>query len=105
MAMGRTGRLATGIGAAALLLLAGGWALAWRWAAAETAQTLDDWMAREARVGRHWACPGRAVSGFPVHIRRHLSDGQLRRRDRRAQLFPAASAGFAPKRACFIHVR
>ncbi len=68
MAIGRTGRLAVGIGAAALLLLAGGWALAWCWAAGETAQTLDDWMARETRIGRHWSCPGRAVSGFPATI-------------------------------------
>ena len=56
------------VGGLGVLLLAGGWALAWRWAAGETVHTLDDWMAREARVGRHWTCPDRAVSGFPARV-------------------------------------
>ena len=68
MRMGGMRGWAAAIGLAIVVLVAGGWAFGWHWAAGETARTLDDWMAREARVGRHWSCPNRAVSGFPAKI-------------------------------------
>ena len=54
--------------AAALLLAGAAWAGTWHFATARLAAALDTWIAREHEAGRDWACPERAISGFPLRI-------------------------------------
>jgi hypothetical protein len=47
---------------------AAGWTTAWQMIRDQTSRALEDWMAGEVVQGRQWACPGRAVGGFPFRI-------------------------------------
>jgi hypothetical protein len=44
------------------------WSGFWFFAKSKTTELMDAWMAREARLGRQWTCPDRAVGGFPFRI-------------------------------------
>jgi hypothetical protein len=46
-------------------LAAGGWRLAWGWAAGRVEEQIDKVMAAEAAKGRVWACAERKIHGFP----------------------------------------
>lgn len=51
----------------ALVCLA--WTGFWFFARGKAIEAMDVWMAREARLGRAWTCPDRAVDGFPFRMR------------------------------------
>ena len=54
-----------------LLALAGaavGWSGLWYFAARQTGQVLDAWLAREKTFGRIWSCPDRRIDGYPFAI-------------------------------------
>ncbi len=54
-----------------LLALAGaaiGWSVLWYFAARQTGQVLDAWLAREKTFGRVWSCPDRHIGGYPFAI-------------------------------------
>lgn len=51
-----------------LLLVAVAWSIAWFVIRARTQETLDAWLAAEARDGRQWACTDRQIQGFPFRI-------------------------------------
>lgn len=44
------------------------WSGFWFFAKSKTTELMDAWMAREARLGRQWTCPDRAIGGFPFRI-------------------------------------
>lgn len=46
-----------------------GWTGFWYYARSKAIEVMDVWMAREARLGRAWSCPDRAVDGFPFRMR------------------------------------
>lgn len=52
-----------------VLVLCLGWAALWLFARNEAASAIDGWIAAEARHGRDWACPDRAIDGFPLQLR------------------------------------
>ena len=54
--------------AALPLLLATGWTGFWYYASGRIGAGVDGWMAREAAAGRVWACPERALTGFPLRF-------------------------------------
>ena len=54
--------------AALPLLLAAGWTGFWFYASDRVASGIDAWIAREAAAGRVWACPERALTGFPLRF-------------------------------------
>lgn len=49
-------------------LVCAGWGGFWFFARSQTMSIMDAWIAREARLGRVWTCPDRAVGGFPFRI-------------------------------------
>lgn len=49
-------------------LLCAGWAGFWFFARDKATDLMDAWMAREARLGRLWSCPDRAIGGFPFRV-------------------------------------
>ena len=49
-------------------LVCAGWAGFWFFARAKAMDVMDAWMEREARLGRAWACPDRAIGGFPFRV-------------------------------------
>jgi hypothetical protein len=51
-----------------LLVTAGFLTGFWFYATRTASHALDAWMATELTQGRHWTCPGRAVTGFPFAI-------------------------------------
>lgn len=51
-----------------LVLVCVGWAGFWHFARSRAIDVMDAWMAREARLGRAWSCPERAVGGFPFRF-------------------------------------
>jgi hypothetical protein len=51
-----------------VLALAAGWTGLWRFAAGKAQETLDGWRAREAKVGRVYACGTETVAGYPFRI-------------------------------------
>lgn len=53
---------------AALVLLAGGWTWLWSYAADIASQAEAAWIAREAALGRVYACGGQSIGGFPFSI-------------------------------------
>ena len=52
----------------ALVLLAGGWTLLWFYAADIAGNAEAAWIAREAAVGRFYACGKQSIGGFPFSI-------------------------------------
>ena len=48
-----------------LLLLAVAWTIGWFYMRHRVTAGLDAWLASEARRGREWTCPDRAVGGYP----------------------------------------
>lgn len=54
--------------AAALLLAAAGWSVAWFYAAGRASSEIDAWIAREAQEGRNWSCANRELGGFPFRF-------------------------------------
>ena len=52
----------------ALALAAAAWTGVWHFATGRLATALDTWIAREQQSGRDWACPERAITGFPLQI-------------------------------------
>jgi len=51
-----------------VFVLIGGWTWLWHYASDKAAETIDGWRAREAKVGRVYACGSQTVSGFPFSI-------------------------------------
>jgi hypothetical protein len=51
-----------------LLLVAIAWSVAWFLIRNRAAETLDAWLAAEARGGRQWACADRTIAGYPFRI-------------------------------------
>ncbi|MDR3461782.1 MAG: DUF2125 domain-containing protein [Beijerinckiaceae bacterium] len=51
-----------------LLVTAGVLGGFWVYATRTASQALDSWLAAEQTQGRHWTCPGRAITGFPFAI-------------------------------------
>jgi hypothetical protein len=54
-----------------LLVLLGAmaaWSGLWSFAAHQTSQVLDAWLAREKTFGRLWSCPDRRIEGYPFGI-------------------------------------
>lgn len=45
-----------------------GWSGVWVFAKGKAGDLMDAWIAREARLGRQWTCPDRAIGGFPFRI-------------------------------------
>jgi hypothetical protein len=45
-----------------------GWTGFWYFARSKAIEVMDAWMAREARLGRTWSCPERAIGGFPFRF-------------------------------------
>lgn len=57
-----------------VLLGAAAWTGVWFYAAARAEGVMDDWIAREAREGRSYACGERNVGGFPFRIEMRCDD-------------------------------
>ncbi len=53
---------------AGVLVLCGGYAVAWKVAAHAVSGALDDWFAAEREAGRNWSCRARDIGGFPIRI-------------------------------------
>ncbi len=51
-----------------LLLVAIAWSVAWFLIRNRTAETLDAWLAAEARGGRQWTCTDRTIGGYPFRV-------------------------------------
>ncbi|WP_297296955.1 DUF2125 domain-containing protein [uncultured Methylovirgula sp.] len=52
-----------------LLIVAGlGWSGFWAFAASQTGQALEAWVAREKTFGRIWSCPNPKIGGYPTAI-------------------------------------
>ncbi|MEW6437693.1 MAG: DUF2125 domain-containing protein [Pseudomonadota bacterium] len=52
-----------------LLIVAGlGWSGFWAFAAMQTGQALEAWVAREKTFGRVWSCPNPKIGGYPFAI-------------------------------------
>lgn len=51
-----------------LLLVAIAWSAAWFLIRNRAAETLDGWIAAEARMGRQWTCTDRTIAGYPFRI-------------------------------------
>ncbi len=51
-----------------LILATAGWSGFWFWAAGRAGEAVDVWMAREAKLGRTYACGERTVQGYPFRI-------------------------------------
>ena len=53
----------------ALAILAGlGWSGFWLFAATQTGQALQAWVAREKTFGRNWSCPNPKIGGYPFAV-------------------------------------
>jgi hypothetical protein len=75
-----------------LVLAAAGWTTAWLMVRGQTSRVLDDWVANEAAQGRQWACPSRAVGGFPFRIEVNCASLSLQRANSRLTLGPVTVA-------------
>jgi hypothetical protein len=53
---------------ALLALVAVAWSVAWFVIRDRTTETLDRWLAAEARAGRQWNCQDRTIGGYPFRI-------------------------------------
>jgi hypothetical protein len=53
---------------AVLVVAALGWTGVWFFAARQTGQVLQAWMAREKSFGRIWSCPHPQIGGYPSGI-------------------------------------
>ena len=51
-----------------LALVAAGWSAFWWVGAARAGREADAWIAREAGLGRAWACADRAIGGYPFRF-------------------------------------
>ena len=49
-------------------ILVVGWSMLWIVTQHQATRTMDAWFAAEDRHGRHWSCPDRDTSGFPLRI-------------------------------------
>ena len=56
------------------LLVAALWSAGWVYASHEVGARADAWFASEARHGRAWTCPNRAIGGYPFAITVACSD-------------------------------
>ena len=74
-----------------LALAMAGWTTAWLLIRDQTSRALDAWMADEAPHGRQWACPGRAVGGFPFRIEVSCASLGLQRPGSRLTLGPVVA--------------
>jgi hypothetical protein len=52
----------------AILSVAAAWTAFWKFAAGKAEETIDGWLAREARAGRIYACVSQTIGGFPFRI-------------------------------------
>ncbi|MGE3148356.1 MAG: DUF2125 domain-containing protein [Pseudorhodoplanes sp.] len=64
----RRGRWGLIVPVLAVLALAIGWSAFWYYSASIAERTIDQWLAREARLGRLYACDQRQVGGYPFRI-------------------------------------
>lgn len=60
-------------------VIAVGWSAAWFFIRQRTNAGVDDWLAREAAVGRQWTCTDRSVGGYPFRIEVSCGALSLRR--------------------------
>lgn len=51
-----------------LVVAAAGWCAFWYSAAAQADRLISEWLDREAKLGRIYACGSRDIEGFPFHI-------------------------------------
>jgi hypothetical protein len=51
-----------------VLLFAGGWSVAWKYASQATEAAIEGWRAREARAGRIFTCGSQQLGGFPFRV-------------------------------------
>jgi hypothetical protein len=56
------------IAVASVIVAAVGWSWLWYYAASITDRALSGWIAREAALGRVYACGGQSIGGFPFSI-------------------------------------
>lgn len=77
----RRSRLGLFVPFALLGLILAGWTTAWFMIRDRTSRALDDWIAREAALGRAWSCPNRTVGGFPFRIEVGCDSLSLQRPD------------------------
>lgn len=60
---------------AVLVAIFGGlWSAAWHYAADKVETTIAGWRAREAKVGRIYACATQTIGGYPFRIEVHCTD-------------------------------
>jgi hypothetical protein len=69
-----------------LALAASGWTAAWFVIRDQTARALDEWLTREASLGRQWSCLNRSVGGFPFRIEVECASLTLQRPNARVSL-------------------
>ena len=56
------------MGVAVLVVIAAGWSLFWSYAASIAGRAEAAWIAREAALGRVYACGAQGIGGFPFGI-------------------------------------
>lgn len=57
-----------------LVVVAGLWSAAWYYGTGKAQDTLADWLAREAKAGRIYACASQTISGFPFRVEVRCTD-------------------------------
>ena len=65
----------------ALSVLALAWSAGWLVVRGRAEEALDDWLAREAAVGRSWACADRRIGGYPFRVTLDCASLSLNRGD------------------------
>jgi hypothetical protein len=73
---------------ALLGLLVAGWTATWFMIRNQTSRALDDFIGREAALGRQWTCGHRSVGGFPFRIEVGCESLSLQGSDSRLMLGP-----------------
>src|SRR6185312_12883482 len=51
-----------------ILSVAAVWTAFWNYAAGKAEETINGWLAREAKAGRIYACGSQTIGGFPFRI-------------------------------------
>jgi hypothetical protein len=59
-----------------LAVAAAGWCAFWYSAAAQADRLVAEWLDREAKLGRVYACGTRSIEGFPFHIVLHCDEAR-----------------------------
>jgi len=59
-----------------LAIAAAGWSSFWYSAATQADRLVNEWLDREARLGRIYTCGSRSIEGFPFHIVLHCDEAR-----------------------------